>query len=680
MALVPETRFVGKIAPASADYPYGAARNVTTPGDETGTPLVADLVNDVFGFQQALLAAGGVVPSGVPDTALTSQYLDALGRILERTYSTLADLTALSLPAGVTARTKGYYPGWAASMLPSGGGIYDTATLASIRTAKGDGAWVPDERVNHTLANGVIAMLRFGNILPWGQAGAKGDGLIDDQPAIQACMNYMNSIGGGCTKGDAGVFLLGSSLIPRDKVRTSGESWEATELKAGGDYPVFDYSGSIGDQLARAKFTDMIVRGGGMGLTNAHGFNFEWANKPYLQNIQFRSCRKCVSAAYTIDIGMNYCFAEGAGADQNYIGLYLAEIDSVTYGVVDNTQILSNISFRQMAFAGVRAEGCTGMKATNVACLNGDYGWWFGEAALGANARLVRFLHLTNCFSDTNTLYGWRFARGAMAKITDVKMINCWAGSVSGIDAPAIFINGMEHSRIEGGVFALAKAQIIDISNSNDIAISIEGYDYNWGNNFHSAIRATSCERLILDANGFTPKASTTNTAYAIELIDSTECSVNGGAFEEYPGVLLHNTTKTTCTGFAVGAASIPVTETGTSNFNVVGGLSASAASVLIGAQTVEFPSAGTTNPRLGLVGGSTAAPAMYWAGSKNSGIYRRGVSGMGYSVAGVVKFAVEDDGTCIIGAHTASADAAVTGYITVKDQGGATRKIAVIP
>lgn len=78
MAIIPENQYPGKITPSSADYPYGEARNISAPGDGTGTPWEAALVNDIFGFQQALLSEASVTPSGDPETATTSQYLQAL--------------------------------------------------------------------------------------------------------------------------------------------------------------------------------------------------------------------------------------------------------------------------------------------------------------------------------------------------------------------------------------------------------------------------------------------------------------------------------------------------------------------------------------------------------------------------------------------------------------------------
>jgi hypothetical protein len=47
-------------------------------GDGTGTPWEEKLVNDVFGFQQAMLDASGITPSGDPDEVGASDYLQSL--------------------------------------------------------------------------------------------------------------------------------------------------------------------------------------------------------------------------------------------------------------------------------------------------------------------------------------------------------------------------------------------------------------------------------------------------------------------------------------------------------------------------------------------------------------------------------------------------------------------------
>lgn len=81
MALNINTEFPTQSAAADADYPFGSAQNVTTPGDNTGTPWVARLVNDWLGFFQAALSEASATPSGTPDNVNASQYLDALRSI-----------------------------------------------------------------------------------------------------------------------------------------------------------------------------------------------------------------------------------------------------------------------------------------------------------------------------------------------------------------------------------------------------------------------------------------------------------------------------------------------------------------------------------------------------------------------------------------------------------------------
>lgn len=82
MAINPETRYPGKIAPSTPDYPYGEARNITAPGDGTGTPWEEGIVNDIFGWQQAILSEAEDTPTGTPEKATASQYLAGLKKIV----------------------------------------------------------------------------------------------------------------------------------------------------------------------------------------------------------------------------------------------------------------------------------------------------------------------------------------------------------------------------------------------------------------------------------------------------------------------------------------------------------------------------------------------------------------------------------------------------------------------
>lgn len=78
MALIPSSRYPAQTDTGDAAYPRGKARNAGSFQDGTGTPLEASWLNDLWGFQQALLGAAEITPSGTPDAVGASQYLDAL--------------------------------------------------------------------------------------------------------------------------------------------------------------------------------------------------------------------------------------------------------------------------------------------------------------------------------------------------------------------------------------------------------------------------------------------------------------------------------------------------------------------------------------------------------------------------------------------------------------------------
>lgn len=101
MAINPGTRYTGKITAPSANYPLGSARDITTPGDGTGTPWEQNLINDVWGFLQKLLDGAGITASDVPDTVLASQYYQAVMALIGRA-STLVFENTTTLAAGTT--------------------------------------------------------------------------------------------------------------------------------------------------------------------------------------------------------------------------------------------------------------------------------------------------------------------------------------------------------------------------------------------------------------------------------------------------------------------------------------------------------------------------------------------------------------------------------------------------
>ena len=84
MAINPHASWPSQTTAGSSAYPYGGAQNISVPGDGTGTPWVAPLLNDIWGLLQKLLVEASITPSGDADTVLASDYFDALTALFDQ--------------------------------------------------------------------------------------------------------------------------------------------------------------------------------------------------------------------------------------------------------------------------------------------------------------------------------------------------------------------------------------------------------------------------------------------------------------------------------------------------------------------------------------------------------------------------------------------------------------------
>lgn len=92
MAINPrdESVFDGKIDETDlTNYPYGKPRDITTPGDGTGTPWEQVGIREIWGMQQRLLTLAGITPNGNSETAQASQYVEAIQAVARGSVTTL---------------------------------------------------------------------------------------------------------------------------------------------------------------------------------------------------------------------------------------------------------------------------------------------------------------------------------------------------------------------------------------------------------------------------------------------------------------------------------------------------------------------------------------------------------------------------------------------------------------
>jgi hypothetical protein len=140
MALNPAAKYPGQINTGDpAGYPYGRARNETTPGDRNGTPWEEAHVSDLWGFEQAMLSAAGIVPSGTPDKVGASQYLEALRWIA--THTVFADGIVVQTGALFTGPVFIQAPLTSTAPMTLTGAIETTGAYTAHGSATINGAW-----------------------------------------------------------------------------------------------------------------------------------------------------------------------------------------------------------------------------------------------------------------------------------------------------------------------------------------------------------------------------------------------------------------------------------------------------------------------------------------------------------------------------------------------------------
>jgi hypothetical protein len=77
------------IANTTGAFPNVESQNATGPGETDGTPIIKDVIDDLWGARQALMDAAGLYPNDISESVGNSQFLDALDFIAKKRVSDL---------------------------------------------------------------------------------------------------------------------------------------------------------------------------------------------------------------------------------------------------------------------------------------------------------------------------------------------------------------------------------------------------------------------------------------------------------------------------------------------------------------------------------------------------------------------------------------------------------------
>ena len=315
MAINPETQYPGKINPSDSNYPYGSARNITVPGDGTGTPWEAAIVNDLLGMQQAFLSDASVVPSGNPDKVGASQYMQAMFRSMGFVRDTIAILRALDSSV-VSDKTR-------CLVTEDGRGGHFVLDKSDTTSADNDGTVIVD-------ANGGRWKRWYTGPVNVRWFGATGRGVADDYAAIEAALAIVRAYGGAiflptnpANGSQPTVYNHGATIqFGASNVRIIGESTAVQLNYTGAGTGLIVNLSSASAHRERCGFSNISL----VSSTGAYAFDFTFGSYGIYENFEI---------AYT---ATNARLIYGTG--HNGAGPYFNEFKGFTlFGGGDRSQV-----------------------------------------------------------------------------------------------------------------------------------------------------------------------------------------------------------------------------------------------------------------------------------------------------------------------------------------------------
>lgn len=103
MTIKLEESYVGRATAASPGYPGGSFKNESTEGADDGTPFEKDWPNDSIGFVDAIFERAGIEKNGTVDTAIDSQAMRALLRVINEKGTQSPNATPADICSGMNS-------------------------------------------------------------------------------------------------------------------------------------------------------------------------------------------------------------------------------------------------------------------------------------------------------------------------------------------------------------------------------------------------------------------------------------------------------------------------------------------------------------------------------------------------------------------------------------------------
>jgi hypothetical protein len=348
------------------------------------------------------------------------------------------------------------------------------------------------------------------------QFGATGNGVTDDSTAINSAVASL-SAGGGTLWYPPGTYLVNSPINDVANVTHQGAGINATLVKTGGNFPVFNRAGGAAVTVNCGGVNNMTIHGSwgaNHSNTGSFGLSVVGSNGAVYENLRIEGCFCGVYMAYNFESFMTNVKVLGAGTDQNSVG-FVQDFTGAS-GNVNNAMYFLNCGSFNTATDGWQIRNGNGSDYTNCSAeLCGGFGFSIGysSAGVGGNFGTInpQFMQFSNCTGDTCTSANW-FIQGTNAlPAQDMQFSNCWSGLTS--DSNWIFENTINVTFSScNGISASKNA--IQLNGNDALTISgFVGFNSNGSNGGFAGLDIVNCSNTIVTGSAFNTQNNTFSIA-----------------------------------------------------------------------------------------------------------------------------------------------------------------------
>lgn len=578
MAIKIYEKFAPRANPADGDYPHGSIKNESVPGAKDGTPLDAAWGNDYAGFDAALLAEAGIVPSGAVDKLGASQRLDALNVLNLRRLDSTTNVLSKNLTGVKAVVTDGY------SSQGDGGGSPWLST----------GNLVPGSAGTTDLDNGLIYDL-VGNefkynlkdvvITHFGASTAAAD----NGPAVQSAVNYALANVGVTIICPSGIYLFTTGVVvagqAADRFTMIGAARRGTEFRTTSAIDIITLAGEPANTFQYPTLRRLSFNANNAG-----------ANGVKTRNTELMRITECV---FLGSVGIAGISMSPTGGDSDIKPIIHDNVfgGGLQHGILGGDTRQADGSYKDNYFIDVTSS-CITMGWPDGGTFTGNK--MFSNAAGGNSVIGFNLKRPIYCFVEDNDFFelggvALNLTTPRYSRFNNNRFVN--VGQVSAASAVNVqdfnaSIDG-EDVQFVGNTFKDTNGSGITISSSNSLLSRYtiaDNFFLNVGDagTIYDAIQLTNCDKFELLRNRFKSTRPTNKTRYWANLNNTTNLRIQGNTNE---GLQNKDVTRTgTVTMLVEDSRNILTNVTGTTNVRfdddgVIGG-------TLTASITLNLPSA----------------------------------------------------------------------------------------